>query len=513
VGPDPKTGVLLICLALVVALVPASVVGVDVEAGTGTAVGIGAGTVEAQVANAAITNVTVSPNPPVPGETVRFTATVENFQRSNDTFVVEAAALRTGPGREFNEYARIRDPGRIPPGASLRIPLVQSFGTTGTKDLRVVVFGRTVGGERVRLTYPVTVRVTDEDPRVAVDIAEPIEGVESNATVTVANGLDRDLRNVEVTLSGDVTVERPRRVRSTLAAGETASFPFGAVPEGSGETGVTATVEYALAGGPTRSVSTTKTVRTAALDDRVALTTNVTGRRVVVTATNLGNVEVENLVVAGNATNATVGQTVVGTLGPEESATVSLPVRDLDGPATVEVRADYEVGDEIVTTPAERVTLRSTPGRVELTGLDVQPESGHLVVTGSASNVGLSPVDSVVVRVVESEGVTPVSPNREYFVGTIPASDFVSFDVTARVDENVSEIPLRVTYLSDGQRRVEEVSAPYREATVETPDRSDGGSGDAGGGGILLPAAVGVVVVLAVGVLVYVGWRNRRVGD
>jgi hypothetical protein len=359
----------------------------------------------------------------------------------------------------------------------------------------------------------VTVRVTDEDPRVAVDIAEPIEGVESNATVTVANGLDRDLRNVEVTLSGDVTVERPRRVRSTLAAGETASFPFGAVPEGSGETGVTATVEYALAGGPTRSVSTTKTVRTAALDDRVALTTNVTGRRVVVTATNLGNVEVENLVVAGNATNATVGQTVVGTLGPEESATVSLPVRDLDGPATVEVRADYEVGDEIVTTPAERVTLRSTPGRVELTGLDVQPESGHLVVTGSASNVGLSPVDSVVVRVVESEGVTPVSPNREYFVGTIPASDFVSFDVTARVDENVSEIPLRVTYLSDGQRRVEEVSAPYREATVETPDRSDGGSGDAGGGGILLPAAVGVVVVLAVGVLVYVGWRNRRVGD
>ena len=503
---DPKIDVLLVCLALVVALVPASAVAVGVEVGAG----VGVGTAETLVANAAITNVSVSPNSPVPGETVRFAATVENFRGSNETFVVEAAALRTGPGGDFNEYARIRDPGRIPPGASLQIPLLQSFGSTGTKDLRVVVFGRTAGGERVQLTYPVTVRVTDEAPRVAVDLSEPIRGVESNATVTVANGLGRDLRNVEVTLSGDVTVERPRQVRSTLAAGETASFPFRAAPNGSGGTDVTATVEYTLAGGPTRSVSTTKTVRTAELDDRVALTTNVTGRRVVVTATNLGNVDAENLVIRGNATNATVGRAVVGTLRPDESATASLPVRDVDGPVTVEVRADYEVGDTTATTPAERVTLRSTPGRVELTGLDVQPESGHLVVTGSASNVGLSPVNVVVVRVAESEGVAPVSPNREYFVGTIPASDFVSFDVTARVDGNVSEIPLRVTYLSDGRRRVEEVSVPYRGAAAETPDRSDG---DSGGGGLLLPAVVGVAVVMVVGVLVFVGWRNRRVGD
>ena len=496
-----RSTVLLVCVALVVTLIPASAVGVEV----------GVGTAETQVANAAITNVSISPNSPVPGETVRFTATVENFQRSNDTLVVEAAALRTGPSRDFNEFARIQAPGRIPPGSSLRIPLLKSFGTTGTKDLRVVVFGRTVGGDRVQLTYPVTVRVTDEDPRVAVDLSEPIAGVESNATVTVANGLDRDLRNVEVTLSGEVTVERPRQVRSNLAAGEMASFPFRAVPSESGESEVTATVEYTLAGGPTRRVSTTKAVRTAERDDRVALTANASGRRISVTATNLGNAEVEKLIVTGEAANATVGRAVVGTLGPDETATASLPVRDTDGPATVEVRAEYEVGGEARTITGERVTLRSTPGRVELTGLDVQPESGHLVVTGSASNVGLSPVDSVVVRVAESEGVTPVSPNREYFVGTIPASDFVSFDVTARVDENVTEIPLRVTYLSDGQRRVEEVSVPFRDAAVETPDRPDGGSG--GGGGLILPAVVGIVVVLVVGALVFVGWRNRRVGD
>lgn len=495
----PRSAVLLACLALVVAVVPAGALGL--------------GAADALAANVAITDVTVTPNSPVPGETTTVTATVENFANSNETFVVEAAALRTGPRNDFNEFTRIRDPGRIPPGASLKLPLLRTFRTTGTEDLRVVVFGRTLGGERVRLTYPVTVRVTDDDPRVAVALEEPVEGVETNATVTVANGLDRDLGNVEVTLSGEVTAERPRQIRSNLAAGETASFSFGAVPAGAGGTSVTATVEYTLAGGPTRSVGTTETVRTAELDDRVALTTNATGRRVVVTATNLGNVDAESLVVSGEATNATVGQAVVGTLRPDGSATVSLPVRDVDGPAIVEVRADYEVGDTTATTPVERVTLRSVPGRVELTGLDVQTASGHLVVTGSAGNVGLSPVNSVVVRVVETEGVTPVSPNREYFVGTIPASDFVSFDVTGRVDEDVSEIPLRVTYLSDGQRRVEEVSVPYRDAAVETPDRSDGGGSGGSNGDPLLPVAVGGVVVLAVGVLVFVGWRNRRAGD
>jgi hypothetical protein len=306
-----------------------------------------------------------------------------------------------------------------------------------------------------------------------------------------------------------VTVERPRQVRSSLAAGETGSFAFEAVPTGAGETGLTATVEYTLANGPTRRVAATKTVRTAELDDRVVLTANASGRMVSVTATNLGNVDAEGLVVRGVATNATVGQAVVGTLAPDETATVRLPVQDLDGTATVEVRADYEVAGTAVSVAGDRVRLRSRPGRVELTGIDVQRESGHLVVTGSASNVGLSAVDSVVVRVREVDGVTPAPPNREYFVGSIPASDFVSFDVTARVTGDTTSIPLEVTYLSDGQRRVERVSVPVGDSALETPDRS-GGSGS---GGLLLPAAIGVVVVVIVGVLVFVGWRNRRVGD
>jgi hypothetical protein len=442
------------------------------------------------------------------------TATIENFETSDETFVVEAVTLRTGPGSDFGEVARARSPGRLAPGASLDVPLTRTFESAGERQFRVVVTGRTSGGSRLQLTSLVSVEVSEAEPRVTVDLPRSVAGVESNATVTVANGLDRDLRNLEVRLSGDILVDRPRQVRSTLAASETGTFSFEATPTEEGETPVVATVEYTLAGGPTRTVTTRTTVLTDELDGRVALTTNATNRRVTVTATNLGNVDAESLVIGGDATNATVGRAVVGTLRPDETATVTLPVRDVDGSATVDVRADYEVGGREVRIAGDRVTIRSRPGRVELTGIDVQAESGHLLVTGSASNVGLTEVDSVVVRVLEREGVRPVAPNREYFVGSIPASDFVSFDVTVRVSEGVTTIPLEVTYLSEGERRVEEVTVPVDDATVRTPDRSGGGDGaGAGAGDLLVPVAVGGVVVLVVGVLVVLGWRNRRVGD
>jgi hypothetical protein len=475
-------------------------------AGTG---GTGAAVADATVANVAVTGVNVTPATAVPGETVTVVPTIENFASSNETYDVTAVALRSAPGDDFREIARVRDPGRLSPGGSLQVPLTETFSTPGTKRLSVVVFGRTEGGDSVQLSYPVTVRVDDAHPKVELDVRRPVEGVESNATVTVANGLSRDLRNVEVTLSGDVEVERPRQVAATLPAGETRAFAFSVTPTDAGRTDVDATVEYTLPDGPTRETGTSVRVDARALEDRLDLTTNVTGNALSVTATNLGNTRIEDLVVGGESDNASIGQAVVPSLDPGASTTVRLPVRDPTGTVRVDVRASYEVGGRTVNTTGEAATLRVNPGRVTLTGIDVGRESGHLVVSGSASNVGLSPVDSVVVRAVETEGVTPVAPNREYFVGSIPASDFVSFDVTARVSANATEIPLEVSYLSDGRRRVERVSVPVGEA-ASTPSNGGGGSG---GGGLLVPALVGLVVVVAVAALIVVAWRNRRGDD
>jgi hypothetical protein len=641
-----------------------------------------------------VTDVTVTPQPAVPGERITAEVTIENFASSDEAFRIDAVAIRTAGG-ELDELGRVRDPGSVVPGGSLTVPFSLSFDNPGSKTFRVIVYGEgEQSSENRQLTYPVRVTVTDAEPKVEVDLRRPVAGVATNATVTLANGIDRELRNVEVRLDGDVTVERPRRVRSTLAAGGSTEFGFEVTPERAGETTLDATVEYTLAGGPTRTVASSITVESRDLADQVGLRSNVSDGRVLVTATNLGNVDVERLVlsadgdgasvgervvstlatgetrtvslpveelsapggtatvavaggydvgdqrrsvdggevtlqrelsvntslvadgvavgvtntgdvaatrvrvagtgdgatlgdrtlgtlapgesrtvtlpvtsltaarstvdvratygdaryetdprsvtlrrsvtlnatatdggvsvgvanlgsvaveqvvVRGSAPNATVGQAVVPTLAPGETATVTLPVRDLRRSGEVSVTGRYEVGSTTAAATGDTVRLERSPGRVELTGIDTGSEDGTLTVSGSVSNVGLEAVDSVVVRVVPSEGVTPVAPNREYFVGSVPASDFVSFDVTARVDANATSLPLNVSYLADGERRSELVTVPLAAATTPRP-----GGGGGGGGGLLLPAVAGVVAVAVVGAFVLVAWRNRRGGD
>lgn len=551
--------------------------------------------------NAAVTDVTITPDPVVPGERLTAEVTIENFASSSEAYRIHAVAVRSAGGR-LDELSRVRDPGVVTPGGSLTVPFSLRFDNPGSKTFRVVVFGEgQQTEENLQLNYPLRVTVTDAKPKVEVDLRRPVAGVSSNATVTLANGIDRELRNVEVRLNGDVTVERPRRIRSALGAGETAEFGFEVTPESTGETALDATVTYTLAGGPTRSVSTSATVRTRELDDRVSLRSNVSDGRVLVTATNLGNVDVERLVlggeghgvrvgervvstlargesrtvalpveavtdadatgtlavsgaysvgelrrevdggrvtlrrsvtlnasavdggvsvqvanlgsvrvaqvvVRGSATDATVGQAVVQSLAPGETATVTLPVSDFRRSADVSVTGRYEVGSTSAEAVGDTARLERVPGRIELTGLDLQAGDGTTTISGSVSNVGLESVDSVVVRVAPSKGVTPVSPNREYFVGSVPASDFVSFDVTARVDPNVTSVSLNVSYLAGGERRSQLLTVPVESGLTPAP-------GGGGGNDVLLSAVGGVLVVLVVGALVLVGWRNRSGGD
>jgi archaellum component FlaF (FlaF/FlaG flagellin family) len=554
--------------------------------------------------NAAITDVTVTPDPAVPGERLVAEVTVENFATSNEAYRIDAVAIRNAGGR-LDELSRVEDPGVISPGGSLTVPFGLRFRDPGEKTFRVVVYGEGQQSEDdLQLTYPLRVTVTDATPKVEVDLRRPVAGVTSNATVTLANGVERELRNVEVRLDGDVTVERPRRVRSTLTAGETATFGFEVTPEMAGETDLDATVEYTLAGGPTRTVNASATVRTRELDDRVRLRANVSSGQVFVTATNLGNVAVEKLVldasgdgasvgervvstlasgeshtvalpvesldaadgvatvtvdgtyevadqrravdggdvtlrravalnattaadggvsvqvsnlgsvtvervvVRGSTPDATVGQAVVPTLPPGESATVTLPVSGLRRSADVSVTGQYEVGATTASAAGDEVRVERVPGRVELTGVDIGTEDGTTTISGSVSNVGLADVDAVVVRVVPDDGVTPVAPNREYFVGTVPASDFVSFDVTARLAPNTTSVPLNVSYVADGERRSQTVMVPLDAARTPEPSGSGGGTG-----GLLLPAVGGVLVVVVVAAFVVVAWRNRRAGD
>mgnify|MGYP000365615661 CR=1 FL=1 len=386
----------------------------------------------------------------------------------------------------------------------------------GSHPLTATLTYTTAGGVTDTVTDTVTVRTEIERPQLDIDTNTSIAGLESDGTVTVANGLGAAVTNAELTVAGDgVAVRNDRSVFTRVADGESATAAFDFRPSAAGDHEVTATLSYSTPGGATRTVTETVTVRTDPLRDSVALDLSTrqggNSQAVTVSVLNGGNAPISNVSVRATSPNATVGQALVDRVGAGESRTVRLNATLSGDRAAVDVVATYDVARQRGEASAS-TSLTQTPGAIGLTGLEVVPDRGKLRITGSASNLGTTNAQSVLVSVVDTEDVTPTAPNREYFVGTVPASDFVSFDVYATTAGNASTVPLRVEYLVDGQRvtrTVEVDAAGASRALAAGPDVER----NSGGGGLLVPVAVGAVVVVVVLALIVRAWRASRGGD
>lgn len=461
----------------------------------------------------AVTDVTVTPDPPDAGEEFTVTAAVQNLEESDTTYNINRVELRGGADENFTLYDDIAPTGVTRPGEQQSVRLSGSIDDPGTYTLRLHVYGENDEGEQVHLQHETELRVGAERPQLAIDADDPVANTDSQVNVTVANGLSSDLRNVRVSIEGEnVTVENPRRVQSELASGEESTLDFTARADSPGVHRFTATLRYATDNGTTRKVIQHAAVDFEPLSKQVSLNAQSVsdGSAVAVTLTNYGNVPIQNVVIRGESPNATLTDAPMNDLNPGESRTVDLNISrfEADGAIPVTATATYEAGTEQGRTNAT-VELASNPGTIRLTGTEISPQRGAVQLTGSASNVGLTEANSVIVSVVPTEGVEPAQPNKEYFVGTVPASDFVSFDVFADVDRNVSEIPLQVSYLVDGERRTYTVNVEYDFAPDPTRAPSDTASESRS---LLSPAVIGGVVAVSIAGIGLFAWRKRRAG-
>ncbi|POG57494.1 COG1361 family protein [Haloferax marisrubri] len=461
--------------------------------------GLPAPTLGAQ-ATAYIDDVSVSPTQPTPGERFIISTVVQNAQDSPENLQVTDVYVRTASGS--NDLARAEDLGTIPPGSDLQIPLSVRLADAGTYDLRVTVVGRS-DGQVQRLQYPVVVRVREGGPQVTVEVGDAVIGTETPVRVTVSNGEDEVARNLRLSVSAeDATVRNDTRVVARLDSGQAQTFRFDVTPDAT-DSEVAATLRYTTADGNARTTTTTAPLVAEELRENVRLGATLgSGARpsVVVDVTNLGNAPLEDLVLSLRDGDSTVVGTPVGTVAAESTRTVRLNVSSVDR-ATLDVVADYETGgrDGAATTTIDYV---AAPGRISLTGVDVEREDGKIHISGSASNVGLSDAQSVVVRVVPTDGVVPERPYKEYFVGSVPASDFASFDLYATVDDGVTTVPVEVTYLADGREQTVETTVDVSDLSQPT-DSNDGGGGGLGTALLLVGGLVALLVVVGVGIYAY----------
>lgn len=384
----------------------------------------------------------------------------------------------------------------------------------GSHDLTATLQYTTAGGTTDSVSATTTVQAESVEPQVDVRVNDSTAGFESDGTVEVANGVGADIRNVEVTVDSDaVTVRDGRTVFTRVTDGDsvTSGFAFEAAEPGEHE--VTATVRYTTGGGTVRTVSETVVVETEAVRDRVSLdVSSVQGtdsQGLVVDVLNQGNAPIENVSVRGSSPNATVRRALLERVPAGETRTVRLNTTLSADRAAVDVTTTYDIGSDSGRATAS-TTLSQTPGTISLTGIEVVPEGDRLRVSGSASNLGTTDAQSVLVSVVDTDRVDPAEPSREFFVGTVPASDFVSFDVYARTEGNVSRIPLEVSYLVDGDRQTRTVEADASGVTG-APDLGEGEQTQSGPP--LVPIAIGVVVAIAVIAIMVRAWRASRGGD
>lgn len=453
-----------------------------------------------------VTDVTVEPSTPAPGETALINIGIKNFENSPNTIEVSDVAIRNAPGVSFREHARIEDVGTLTPGASLTVPMPYRFDRAGLHTLRIHVWVE-AGRTTEHVTYPLTVRVREEHPSMQLRDATYVAGATNEFNVTVTNGLDSNVRDVSVRLHGTNIAGDRRAYTAALASGESKDLSFDMKPTESGERALTAELSYTTAGGVRRTVNRSLQFEAEPLETGVALDTErIDGGSAVRTkVTNLGNVPLERLVVTGQIGDRTVERVAVGSVDAGESTAVVLNATDITGSHTMDITASYRQAGRVGSTSASE-TVAGNPASIELTGIALEVEDGTVHVTGSTSNLGTAPATSVVVRVQSAEGVSPAYPGRTYFVGTVPASDFVSFDVYASVTENATAIPLEVTYLRDGVQQRETVEVPLQGDVVQSsPDPQSSGPG-------LTVYLIGGLAVVLVAGLIVVAWRNYRAG-
>ncbi|WP_225334982.1 hypothetical protein [Halomicrobium urmianum] len=380
---------------------------------------------------------------------------------------------------------------------------------------------------------------------VSVTPEEPAPGEEFDVTVNVSNlaSSDGSARVTDIYVRANDDLEEYTRVENpgSIPAGGSLSVPFTLSFEETGTKNLRVHATVQTPGGEYRSLEYPLYVTVAEPDDVLV--------SVPASEATVGEETPVNVTVANGAPGAISGVSVSlegdGTVDSPERVTGSIGAasdRGFGYNVTFPETGTHELSATVTYTTAQGVTRtvsesstvdvvnESTDGEDEVAGevglVGVETRgSGVVTVQGEAANVGGSRVESVLLRVRETESVTPMSASGEHFVGGLNASDFDTFELIAEVEGNASTIPVEIEYLVDGERKTKTQQIPvdsdggaasdvgrepertggFEEERMQTPSR-DRSTGLLGGiGSLAVPLAL-VAGLLGGG---YVLWKRR----
>ncbi|QCJ47210.1 hypothetical protein [Haloprofundus sp. MHR1] len=386
-------------------------------------------------------------------------------------------------------------------------------------------------------------QVAGPAPQIELNATGFVAETQNRATVTLSNPATTPMRNITVTVGiqgGDAVVAR--QTVPVLGAGATEELPFVLLPRETGDQRVTVRVSYTT-DGEDATTRYRESVAVTPLEDDVAVRVEsvqsgdadggAEGQlggllgggggegalqgsgedeaqpgRIDVVVTNFGNAPLRDVVVVPTSNDTELPrQSITGRLAPGESARTTVDLRFVGRQDSVAFEARYRVGERDGTARTE-FPFDPASGSVALTNVDLSlGADGVLRISGNAGNPGEASVTGVTVSVGDDEHVSPAYPVRDYFVGTVDGNEFAPFDLTAEVDrENVTVVPVDVTYVTNGVRYTETVELPY-DRSLSPPERERGLFSSLPGDTSALLALAGVSLAAAAAVVVV---RRRR---
>ncbi|AQL44247.1 hypothetical protein BV210_16675 [Halorientalis sp. IM1011] len=267
------------------------------------------------------------------------------------------AKLEPGTKRTFS-YS-----GSVPDGdagsITATLEYTNSMGQTQTLE-RTRRLGAASGSEAV------------DGPQLALSVAEGLPGTTRPVNVTVANGLEGDLSQVEVSVdSPTATFAASERVTSRLTVGETTDFQFPARVDESGTYPVSVTLNYTDDGARKQVTERFQAAFDAPPNPGTIELTGVDavaqGGTVEITATasNVGSDEVESVIVStGEAENVGRKKYFVGSVDASDFSSFTLSPSVTGNVSSVPVEVSYVVdGVRRNYTTEIPVTEAATPDR------------------------------------------------------------------------------------------------------------------------------------------------------
>jgi hypothetical protein len=347
----------------------------------------------------------VSDRQPTTDENVTVTTNVSNVAVDGDDYILKSVRVFNGTtARDRDELASVQPRHRISPGESKQVDVSVGIESVGERDLLIKLSLLSTDGDVRRIERVVTLDVRDPHPVVGLAFEPTVEGSATNATVTVANGLDEPIRNVELQLSPDRTsLTSTDHVFARVEPGAERAISVGVRGNTTGSERVTARLAYSYNG--TR-YTTERTLSGSFVEPtnpgRIALNNlrveeTDAGVRVRGTASNPGGSAVTGVTVsvaegdgvepADNNAEFFVGRVAGSDFGTFEA--VAEPTRN--GTVTIPVRVEYLVDGvprESVRTVTYTPETQSTPDRTAASGLPLGVVGGAALVVGLLGVVG-----------------------------------------------------------------------------------------------------------------------------